>query len=262
MKYGAWKVYDGAVALGDLVIKTMSDKTVFAKGDYGVINGNHEIAIAGVCLFDTSWCVRFSTGGVRSIALPLDRERVEARIRDRGFEVVNIIFPTELTNYHKWNIDFVADTIVELQPKCLLYHVPVDEYNVYVQNLERLIGKRIPGGDVIINNLSAQIKEYFQFKMKKIGFDNFEFINPMRVGARTPNESYALPYAQPELFGATEKNIYAIEDLVEVKIAIEIERKLGRKVPVRFCVLGLPHPYMTFSKKNVLNQKGVVTISV
>jgi hypothetical protein len=250
MKYGAWEIREGMASLGDVCIPVnQSVLDVHMEGMYGALTSTHVIAVAGVCLFDTSWCVRFTTGGTRSIALPLDRQRVEERIRSRGFIVNEVIFPTELTAYHRKLIGFVANTITQIQPEKLLFHIPHEEYKIYIRNLEELIGKDIPGSEEILSQFVEKVRTFFCKEMIRIGFTNYEFISPMHMGAKTTEDSYVFPYLYPEVFGACVENLFAIEDLVEVKITILAEEIKGHRIPVRFCILDDPHPYMTFSKK-------------
>ncbi|MFA5985992.1 MAG: hypothetical protein WC819_01425 [Parcubacteria group bacterium] len=262
-KYGAWEVDECYASLGNVTIPIkLSDDGIFGEGVHGNFTIAHRHAVAGVCLWDTTWGVVFTTGGVRSIALPLDRERVEDRIRTRGFEVSAVIFPTELTAYHRKLITFVADTVAQTQPEKLLFHIPHHEYLVYICNLEALIGKNIVGAEQILADLVEKVKAYFFQEMKRVDFDRYEFISPMNVGAITTEESYLFPYLYPEKFGATASSLFAIEDLVEVKITMLAEQMRGHKIPVRFCVMDVPHPYMTFSKKGVGHRKDVVTVSL
>ncbi len=261
--YGSWEVDEnGVVSNGDISIDTKNSDKFIAVGDYGNKYDYHNTAISGICLLDATWSVQFSTGGIRSIALPLDRQRVCNRISNRGFEVTKVIFPTELSMYHTKLIEFVSDSIVELQLYKLLYHIPTDEYKMYVATLEKIIGKSIPGAYDIIDMFSDKIKKYFIAKMNELGFSSFEVINSMQNGITDPEQSYLSPYVNPTAFGATEKNIYAIEDLVELKIAFEAEKICGYKVPVHFCVLDIPHPYTRFSKKNILTRDDVCVVSV
>ncbi len=216
-KYGAWQVGAGMATLGDLSIPITRDKPgVYARGEYGAFSSERRVAISGVCLFDARWSVEFSTGGVRSIALPLDRSRVQDRIRERGFEVSRVIFPLTLTDYHTKLLHFVANTVEKLQPEKLLFHIPIDEYYVYIQELETLIGGVIPDAQEILAGFAGKVTDCFRAEMQRVKFERFELIRPMQCGAADTEQSYAMPYQQPEVFGTNKEAIYAIEDLVEM----------------------------------------------
>jgi len=261
-KYGSWKIYDKTAAFRNIEVKLVDDEDVFASGCYGKILQQHDTAIAGVCLFDANLCVKFETGAIRTVARGGDRKHVGERIQNKGIEVIEVIFPTQLSTYHKDCINFLAKTVKEFGTDRLLYHIPVDEYKIYMSDLENLIGKSISGANDIVEVFAENIKQYFIAKMQEVGFDNFEFIRPMRLGAKTPEESYSFPYVKPELFGAMKHNIYAIEDLVELTITMMANEICGCNVPVKFYVLDVPHPYMVYSKKNVMDREDVIIISV
>jgi hypothetical protein len=263
-KYAAWKVDECRAVSGELSIPIVRDKhkQVYALGEYGVFSSERTVAISGVCLFDARWSVEFSSGGVRSIALPLDRLRVQERIQERNFEVSRVIFPLTLTSYHTKLLRFVSDVVAESKPDKLLFHIPKIEYQIYIQNLEKLIGKEIPKAQSILDEFVEKVESLFLAEMKRIDFEHFELIRPMCCGASSTEEAYSLPYQHPEVFGASKEMIYAIEDLVELKIALLTEQNLGYTVPVKFCVLDIPHPYVAFSKKNAAMGMEVVAVEL
>ena len=263
MKYGSWEIHEDRAMLGDLKIPIQrSDHGVSMDGIYGNFTSMHKVAISGVCLFPSSWSVVFTTGGVRSIAIPLERERVAERIRSRGFNVCAVNFPIKLTAYHRKLIGFVAKVVGQMQPAKLLFHIPYQEYLIYIRNLEDLIGKKIYGADQILSDFVEKVKMCFCQEMANVGFDRYEFITPMEMGATTTEESYLFPYVHPEIFGATATSLFAIEDLVELKIAMLAEQLKGYKIPVRFCVIDVPHPYLTVNKQSVGERGDMVSISL
>ncbi len=263
MKYGSWEIHESSTSMGDIKIPTQRSKNdVYREGIYGNFTSMHKIAISGVCLFPSSWSVVFTTGGVRSIAIPLERERVAERIKTRGFNVCAVNFPTDLTAYHHKLIRFVAKVVGQMQPEKLLFHIPYQEYLIYIHNLEALIGKKINGAEQILSNFVDKVKMFFRQEMMCAGFDRYEYISPMDMGVMTTEESYLFPYVHPEVFGATRASLFAIEDLVELKIAMLAEQLGGYNIPVHFCVLEVPHPYLTENKKSVGNRGDVVSITL
>ena len=261
-KYFSWGIEDGVAETGKITLPIVkSDKNVLFEGMKGVISQEHDTAISGVCLFGADWCVKFTSGAIRSVALPLERARVESRITQGGV-VEKIFFPINLTAYHTKLIDFVADTVVQTDPRMILFHIPTEEYKQYINDLSTLMQKSIPGAFDILEAFVVKVKQYFIQAMKKIGFKNYHFIEPMKCGAKNPEESYCLPYVHPEIFGAQKGSIYAIEDLVEIKIALEVEKVYGYCVPVKYCVLDIPHPYAIFDKKKLETDAYVVIAPV
>lgn len=260
--YFAWSIQEGYAIAGKIILPIMqSGKNVLFEGMKGEISLAHDTVISGVCLFGADWCVKFASGAIRSVALPLERARVESRIK-KGGVVEKVFFPIELTAYHIKLIDFVVDTVAETNPRKVLFHIPTEEYKRYINDLEVLMQQSIPGANDVLEKFVLKVKQYFIQAMMKIGFQNYHFIEPMKCGAKNPEESYCLPYAHPEIFGSQKGSVYAIEDLVEIKIALEVEKNYGYCIPVKYCVLDIPHPYAMFDKKKLETDAYVVIAPV
>jgi len=120
----------------------------------------------------------------------------------------------------------------------------VQEYHRYVEDLEAKLGSlpQLHGQlDEFARKVRAAIQEAFHSIATEI-----EFISPMDKGARTPMESFRLPYLKPDLFGILPKTrVVGVEDLVEVGLSASAYEatKVG-PTPVLAAVLGIPHPYL------------------
>lgn len=204
-----------------------------------------EVVLTGICLWNASWALGFAskTGSSvrRSPALPREREDAFNRIA-RGERVLEVVIPTELCVYHKLLIDWQVRKIGQLRPGRVLYHLPAQEYHQYIRDLEAKLGS-LPQLHEQLDGFVCKARIAIQeaFRATEI-----EFISPMNNGARTPMDSFLLPYLSPHLFGILPKTrVVGVEDLVEVGLsASAFERTNMGPTPVLAAVLALPHPYL------------------
>lgn len=204
-----------------------------------------EVFLTGICLWDALWTLEFAPkngfSAKRSPALPQERNDAFDRLA-RGERVIGIIAPTMLGAYHQLLIMWQVEKARQLDPKRILYHVPIKEYHRYIADLEGKLGP-LPLLHECLDEFAREVKNAI---LKAFQHREIEFISPMDKGARTPVESFKLPYLRPELFGIRPKTrLIGVEDLVEVGLSASAheETRVG-PTPVLAAVLGIPHPYL------------------
>lgn len=205
--------------------------------------------VTGICIFDARWSLEFDNGkeagAKKSLSLPREREKAFKMIKKgRGVKTINI--PTELGRYHRMMIQWQVEKIFQLAPRRILYHLPVGEYEIFVQELEEVVGKKLPQLYNLLQDLSSKIKASFLDSLTRIGIDakRVEFINPLEMGAQNTDDSFGFPYMFPHVFGMSVENMMGVEDLVELRILLRAKEERGHSIPVLCAVLEVPHPYM------------------
>lgn len=248
-EYGSWKIAPG-MAIGPkgsikIPLKRSNNEVLYEGWWPKQPQVRPEVLLTGICLWDASWTLEFApksgSSVKRSPALPRERNDAFERIARREW-VMEIVVPTEPGMYHQLLINWQVQKARQLEPQRVLYHLPVREYHCYIAGLEGKLGQ-LPLLHEYLDEFARKVRTAIlgAFQPREI-----EFISPMDKGARTPVESFRLPYLKPDLFGILPKTrVVGVEDLVEVGLSSSAyeETKVG-PTPVLAVVLGMPHPYL------------------
>lgn len=204
--------------------------------------------ITGVCLWDGRWRVKFkkrssgNPGATRVLAYPLERADAYLKL-EKGHELESISIPSAPGPYHEKMVAWIGHKARELEVKEVFCHVPLLEYVHYIKTLEEKMGQKLPQLHRALQPFAHQIFDALKKQLKGTPA-KIHFLNPMQLGAETPEESYLWPYLYPERFGISTENLVGCEDMMELKILLKA-REVGNS-PVKAvygCILGLPHPY-------------------
>jgi hypothetical protein len=256
-KYGVWEINgigeeSATASLRDEVSLTVHQvENGILEGDWGEI-GQRNYAVSGACLFGANWIVEFAKigkdggGAKRTLALPKERNDVYKKIK-KGNKVSAVYLPQEPNAYHRLLIDWSMDRLSKLNPKRVLYHLPLWEYRQFIAEFEHRSGLGIPEAYNVLESFFQKTTALVEATASRYGIV-LEFINPMRdFGITDPVESFGLPYFYPEKYGILPKDIFGVEDLVELKIALMAKERFNREIPMRLAVLAVPHPYFSRS---------------
>ncbi len=268
-KYFVWTI-DNNVATrvmpqGDVVSVQLSrtDNAVAYEGWWpSEPRGERSILLTGICLWDARWQVEFEKAGRgnpparRSLALPAEREDVYRRLT-AGSRVQKIYYPHSLNAYHDILISWQKEKIDALRPKKVLYHLPLVEYHRFIQELELGVGTPLPV-------LHASLERFAHNVREKI-IDRFGSVMPekrlefLETTQSDPNESFLEPYMYPERFGIRREDLVAMEDLVELRLSYEAQKRnaAARPIPALYGVLRIPPPY----KNKELTEVGIISLT-
>lgn len=201
--------------------------------------------ISGVCLWNAGWQIVFEgIGGTGtkalSLALPNDRQEIYQRL-DEHHRVVprRILVPCRPDNYHRSLLQWLELTLKGMPAvEKVLFQIPEDEYHSYIRTLEQKLHRELPELHRLLIGFADATWELMLSHPTLAA--KAELVEPMKKGATTENESYALPYEHPEVWGVDSQTVVGIEDLVELRISQEARVR----IPVFCGVLALPHPYL------------------
>jgi len=210
------------------------------------------VAIAGNCLWDGRWAVQFkkiergNNGARRSLALPYGRKDVGERII-KGQQIEEIRYPIHPSLYHRNLIEWQGRKFESLMPEKILYHLPASEYHCFIRTIENITGKHLEKLhlelDVFVSHIRHMIETSFGDLMEVV-----TFIDPMSWGVVEPEQSFLWPYLNSEMLGISASDIYGVEDLAELKLAVTALHKNGHCIPVMCCVPTIPDIYMERSE--------------
>lgn len=261
-KYGVWLVTETEEGLFSANLREEAslmlrpNQSGILEGDWGDL-GQRDCAISGACLFGANWMVEFQKpkrgdgGARRALALPKEREDITKRIL-AGQKVACVYLPQDPGPYHQLLIEWSMDRLAKIGPRRILYHLPIWEYHRFVTDFELMIGQEIPESHAILESFFQKTSDLAQKTAEAYGL-NLEFVNPMRdFGLTDPAESFGFPYFYPEKYGINPDNLFGVEDLVELKIALVAQARFGRTIPMRCAVLDIPHPYFARSEGHEL----------
>ena len=280
--YANWAVEQDGNSSSFRATRTMPDKDIvnvrLQAGHSALYEGwwpfsaeGRSVAISGVCLFDKAWRLQFAPRGkgnppaVRTLALPSGRDEAYRWLRE-GRCAEKLFVPVAPGRYHEALIRWQASEFLRLQPRRILYHVPLDEYRRYIGELEELLGRSLP---VLRDRLEAFTHQVITLLTEACGgfVDRLELIRPLQCGATDTEESYLFPYLRPDAFGATVDDLYGIEDLTELSLSYQVFIRHRRvktfdisppfgagvlssvvtqpdAIPIRCGIIAVPHPYL------------------
>lgn len=219
-------------------------------------------AISGICLYDNRWAVEFKRTSQKAEqpavhrGLVINRDREDALKRlGHGQRLASITVPLYPGEYHRRLLRWQASAFNRLKPKRILFHLPLQEYHLYLAELEKAAKLPLPWLHQQLDHfaqllLALQASIYGEELMGRV-----TVIHPLESGATSLEESWLFPYRHPQIFGVQPEELMGVEDLPETRIAFSLRRELQREVPVLAAVLGDNHPY--FSD---LTQDGTVNI--
>ncbi|MFA6383234.1 MAG: hypothetical protein WCX17_02325 [Parcubacteria group bacterium] len=262
--YGSWVVESEKAYLKadpEVAISLCpSDAQAVSEGWWGYPTCEKDL-VSGICIFDARWALEFDNGkeaGTRkSLSLPREREKA-FKMMEKGRKIKNLYVPTELSAYHLKLLQWQVKKICQLSPKRILYHLPVGEYEIFIQELETAAGIDLPWLYVRLEEISEKIKNYFLENLTRQGVDagKVEFIRPLEMGAQSTDDSFGYPYLFPYKFGMSPESMMGLEDLVELRILLRAKMEMNYDIPVLCAVLEVPHPYLIRED----NGGGVITV--
>jgi len=205
------------------------------------------VALGGVCLWDARWLIKFkkrgkgNEGARRTLALPYERKDAFERL-SKGHQIEKIFYPLRPSEYHSLLIRWQGQKLKEFHPEKILFHVPIKEYHCFIARLEELIGNSLEELHSELDVFTDDIKNMISNNLGGL-MEVVDFIDPMSCGAMEPEESFLWPYLHPEKFGFSADDIYGIEDLAELKLALHALKARGHCIPVICCVPTIPDAY-------------------
>ncbi|MBI4120317.1 MAG: hypothetical protein HY454_02520 [Parcubacteria group bacterium] len=265
IKYGSWEIDPSANTAtrkmpdGNIItISLVPNPNPWAlyEGYWQDVSGaDQNTVISGVCLWDARWQVEFRPAKTknapivrRSLALPSGRDDIYLRLATAQ-RITKMFCPLGLGIYHIRLIKWQSEKLRELSCEQILYHVPLDEYHDYIATLESRLGIPIPSAHDQLDKFAQKIHDYIQDQFGPLS-RKLEFIRPMRLGAKNPEEAFLFPYSQPEkLFAAPEK-VLGVEDLIEIPLSYEAWKNRNQwnamrtsPIPIIGAIIGIPTPY-------------------
>ncbi len=252
--YFSWLVASGVIERtmpdgGVVHVSTLPDAAVAAAGWWGTENLRPEYCLSGGCLFDARWQLQFPAqnkghqGAVRTLSLPRERDDAYARLK-KGQTPLALHLPKGPGVYQQTLIRWQAAVFRRLQPTQILYHLPTDEYRVYIQEMEQHLGYAVPAAYTQLDQLAVSIRALMVREFGAALMARVRFVRPMHThGVKDTTQSYLHPYLFPELYGITPANTVGVEDLVELRLAYEAWRMRGHQISVYAAALALPPPY-------------------
>lgn len=107
------------------------------------------IIATGTCLWDGRWVIEFAPKGkvlppARPLALGAHRDKAYAKLRE-GYRPAAIYVPRAPGEYHRRLIGWQARQLQRLQPERILYHLPLREYQIYIDMLEQELQHGLAG---------------------------------------------------------------------------------------------------------------------
>ena len=273
MKYASWeidpaantatrKMPDGNIITIGLV--PSSNPWALYEGHWqNVSNDDQKTVISGVCLWDARWQVEFLSAKTknppivrRSLALPSGRDDIYLRLATAQ-RIIKMFCPLGLGMYHTRLIKWQSEKLQELPCERILYHVPLDEYHDYIEALEARLGIPIPSAHDQLDKFAQKIHDYIQDQFGSL-LCKLEFIKPMRLGARNPEEAFLFPYSRPEKFSAAPEKVLGVEDLIEIPLSYEAWQNRDQwnaarisPVPIVGAIIGIPTPYFNKELQDV-----------
>lgn len=255
LDYEAWKVHismDGnsAVARRKLnggvteVALRRSSLSIPLEGWYGDEPSSAEFAIGGACILCECFGLHLVGEWQRTTAPPFlspcnhhDSLSIERFVQEEGHVIVAADLPMELCQYHTILVQVQAEVAKQKQVKMMLYHIPRKEYHHSHGIIERLAGIALPGFHRHLDWYTDVLECFVRETFKRAGV-GVRIIDPFFPGM-DPNDAYRYPYLNLRSLGLNPQSLIAIEDLVEVRIAVETRTE----IPVWTGVLGFPSPY-------------------
>lgn len=255
LDYEAWKVsasLDGNSAIARRKINgcatevalRRSSLSIPLEGWYGDEPSSALFAIGGICTLCECFVLELAGMDQRTIAPPFlspcnhhDAQSLERFVQQEGHIIVAVHYPMELCSYHTRLVPAQAEVAKQKGVSDMVYHIPRKEYHHYHGIIERLAGKALPGLRRHLDWYSDKLECYVRETFKGAGV-SVRIVDPFFPGM-DPNDAYRFPYLNPRSFDLNPQSLIAIEDLVELRIAIET----GAEIPVWTGVLGFPSPY-------------------
>lgn len=258
--YEAWKIsfgIDGTSATArrkingsvtEVALKSSSLGIPF-EGWYGGQPHSAKKAIGGACTLCECFVLELA-GMYQRTAAPLflspcnhhDFLSIERYMQQEEHIIAAAHLPMGLCVYHTSLVSAQAQIAKQEGVAEMVYHIPRKEYHHYHGNIERLVGTSLPGIHRYLDWYSDMLERYVRETFQLVGV-GVRIIDPFQPGM-DPNDAYVLPYAKPQMFGLDPEHTMGVEDLVELRLAVEAEKKGWHAFPVWVGVLGLPDsPY-------------------
>lgn len=273
MSYVGWRIQAGVATrqMGEslLSVELSPGQTALLEGWWG--GGEREppsdpVCVSGMCLWDARWQLEFAIQGKgasrnpavrRSLALPGERADCFARL-EAGKEVVRAFVPRSPGTYLQTLLKWQVEQFRVLNPRRILYHVPVLEYQEYIRRIQAASVKSLEL-QRLVEQLDDFIRQALELQSSIFGdlMERVEYIRPLECGAQTVEESWSFPYLHPEVYGADHASLIGVEDLIELRMVHEVWSRTGVRIPTRVGVLGNPHPYI---KKELSGDEVVIDL--
>lgn len=262
-KYATWIIEENFAkrvinkTLIEIPLTNSNSEFAFKEGILGKIPQKIDLVISGICLWDARWQVHFkpknkaNPGAKRSIALPSERKDAFERIKN-GQEIEKIFIPLNPGVYHLKLLRWQVEKLKELNPRKIVYHVPIEEYHIYIRQLEELVKYPLDILHLALEDFYKKILKMIEKFTKELNISNFEILSGI---CQDPEESFLFPYLYPEKFGSEKSFTLGVEDFVELRLSIEAQKITKRLIPVIGVILEIPHPYMNKSTDSTINIK-------
>lgn len=204
--------------------------------------------LGGCCLWDGRWQIQFAKRASKS--KPARRRLSNARDREDAFERLRkghlaerIYVPRGLGPYHRTLIEWQAAHIRRLSNARVLYHIPTDEYHVYIKLVETHLGRAVPELHSMLDEFAQEMRKELKIAIGSHPVD-LRFVHPMRQwNAANPLESYMEPYLRINELCADVSVAMGLEDLGENRLARAAAAITGITVPVLGAVLSIPDTF-------------------
>lgn len=213
------------------------------------------VCVMGICLWDARWQVVFKHEHhdlvfKRSLGIPSERAEAAKRFRQGHMdwgdaEFCHFLVGDGLGDYHRNLLVWQAAKLREMKPSRVLYHLPRLEYHTFIRQACADMGAGSLDA-VLREALEHHIEELLALQRELFGpelLSRITFVEPLTQGATKVEKSWPFPYLRPDVYGVDPATLVGVEDVVEVRIVREVQKKTGRTVPTRVAVLGQMHPY-------------------
>lgn len=214
------------------------------EGLYGEIPPVINNMLTGICLWDSRWKIEFinkkkesEPGAVKVLSLEIPRKEAHKFINE-GRRVKSLTIPIDLGRYHTCYLKWLNQTIGKLTIDHIYIHVPINEYHVYINEIEDQLKRPLPEIHDHLQEFGDNVKNRIKEIVNKAGIRH-TFLDPMKdYNIKNPVDSYKFAYnILPAKF--PKENFFAFEDISEFKLVTDSLVKNGM-----FGVFDYPDPYL------------------
>jgi hypothetical protein len=256
-QYTSWKVNTAALTAehGDVCLPLIPSETGFASFEaHWQIQmepaAKIQQGIGGICLYDWRWGVVFGRrrakdpSAIRRLALPENRKRAEELLLSNRPLKAMLVPAQPSIAYHANLVGWQVATAQRYGVRQMVYHIPRDEYHLYMKRIESLANISIPEAHAKLDSFTDIVEAITREAFTRAGIE-LKLLKPLSMGAKQdPLASFLYPYLYPERCGIDPESAIGIEDLPEVHLELEARKARQGTIGMALCVLQLPHhPY-------------------
>nr|VFJ52501.1 MAG: hypothetical protein BECKFM1743C_GA0114222_101097 [Candidatus Kentron sp. FM]VFJ58359.1 MAG: hypothetical protein BECKFM1743A_GA0114220_102133 [Candidatus Kentron sp. FM]VFK09418.1 MAG: hypothetical protein BECKFM1743B_GA0114221_101047 [Candidatus Kentron sp. FM] len=206
------------------------------------------ILITGSCIYSDCWRIQFESHTPKTtpprpfiLGLAHDRERIKKYLKKkRPISYVDV--PIQTCVYQDKLLSWQANCVAEEGPDVerLLYHLPVSIYHTFIDEIEVVLGAKLPMLHELLDEYTDMLKKKCVEAFHHIGA-SVEFCDPHKGPNGEILDAHAADRA-PYLEVLGLDGVMGIEDLAQLTIGATIAEEFGVTIPCRVGVLGIPHP--------------------